>query len=90
MVELISLIGFAVLALTSLASLALRLRGATPQVRRQVRILATGVGVLVGLFLLDSTLQGIFGDVYGVLAAVVATSAVPIATAMALLTDERE
>ena len=90
LVELISLLGFAVLALTSLASLGMRLRGATPRVRRQVRILVTGVGVLVGLFLLDSTLQGIFGDVYGVLAAVVATSAVPIATAAALLTDRGE
>jgi hypothetical protein len=89
-VELVSLIGFAVLALTSLTSLALRLRGATERVRRQVRILAAGVGVLVGLFLLDSTLQGIFGDVYGVLAAIVATSAVPIATALALLADRRE
>ena len=89
-VEMICMIGFAVLALVTLASLALRLRGAAPRVRRQVRILATGVGVLVGLFLMDSTLQGIFGDVYGVLAAVVATSAIPIATAVALLTDDRE
>ncbi|WP_147381402.1 hypothetical protein [Nocardioides immobilis] len=85
--ELATLLMFAVLVLTCLASLLLRLRGAQPGTRRQIGILGAGVGVLAGLFLLDSTLQGIFGDVYGILAAVVATTAVPIAAAIALLPD---
>lgn len=87
LVEVVSLIGFAVLALTCLASLLLRLRGATGDTRRKIAVLGVGVGTLLSLFLLDSTLQGIFGDVYGVIAAVVATSAIPVATAVALLRD---
>lgn len=87
LVEIVSLVGFAVLALTCLASLLRRLRGAPAETRREIKVLGVGVGVLLSLFLLDSTLQGIFGDVYGVMAAVVATSAVPVATAVALLRD---
>lgn len=83
--QLVALAGFAVLALVCLASLLLRLRHATGETRRQVRTLGIGVAVLTGLFLLDGTLQGMFGDVYGIVAAVVATTAVPVATALALL-----
>ena len=46
-----------------------------------------GFAVLVGLFLLDSTLQALGGQVYGVVAAVVALGAVPVAAAIALLRD---
>lgn len=83
--ETATFVVFAVLALTCLSSLLLRLRGADPQTRGQVGTLSVGVGVLTGLFLLDSTLQGVFGDVYGILGAVLATSAVPVAAAVALL-----
>lgn len=85
--ELVALLAFATLALTCLGSLLLRLRGASADLRRKVGILGAGVGVLAVLFALDSTLQGIFGDVYGILAAIVATSAVPIAAGIALLRD---
>ena len=85
LLELVSLIGFAVLAFLSLASMLLRLRHARGRQRRQIGILSAGAAVMVGLFFLDSTLQSIFGDVYGVVAAIAAISAIPVATAIALL-----
>lgn len=81
----VGFVGFAGCALLALASLVARRRHASAAVRRQLRVLATGVGVLVALFLLDSTLQGILGPVYGVVAAVVALGAVPAASWWALL-----
>ena len=63
----------------------LRLRRSTGAERRQIGILAAGVAVLVVMFLLDSPLQSIFGDVYGVIGAVVAISAIPVAVGIALL-----
>ncbi len=84
-VELVALASFAVLALTSLASMLLRLRRSSGVERRQIGILAVGVAVLVVMFLLDSPLQSIFGDVYGVIGAVVAISAIPAAVGIALL-----
>lgn len=81
----IGFVGFAGCSILSLASLAVRWWHAPPAVRRQLRVLATGVGVLVAMFLLDSTLQGILGPVYGVLGAVVALGAVPLASWWALL-----
>ena len=53
--------------------------------RRQIGILSAGVAILVVMFLLDSPLQSIFGDVYGVIGAVVAISAIPVAVGIALL-----
>ena len=84
-VELVALASFAVLALTCLASMLLRLRRSSGVERRQIGILAAGVAVLVVMFLLDSPLQSIFGDVYGVIGAVVAISAIPVAVGIALL-----
>jgi hypothetical protein len=84
-VELVALASFAVLALTSLASMLLRLRSSSGIERRQVGILAAGVAVLVVMFLLDGPLQSIFGDVYGVIGAVFAISAIPVAVGIALL-----
>ena len=65
----------------------IRWHRASGPVRRQVRILGIGVAVLVGLFLADSTLQSIGGATYGVVAAIVALGAVPVAVAVALLRD---
>lgn len=81
----VGFVGFAGCILLALASLAVRWWTGPPQVRRQVRVLATGVTVLVGMFLLDSPLQAVFGPVYGVVAAVVALGAVPAASWWALL-----
>ena len=86
-IELASLLAFAVLALVCTGSLLLRLRGAPPETRRQVAILGAGVGALAVLFAIDSTLQDIFGDVYGIGSAIIATSAVPVAAGIALLRD---
>jgi hypothetical protein len=85
--QMVSLLAFVVLALLAVASLVVRWRRSDGAVRRRVRILGTGVAVLVGLFLADSTLQAIGGQVYGVVAAVVALGAVPVAVAVALLRD---
>ena len=85
LVGLVCLGLFAVLSLLAVGSLLWRLRGAAPGERRKIAILGAAATVLVGLFLLDSTLQGLFGDVYGIAAAVVAIGAVPAATAYALL-----
>lgn len=86
-IELGTLLAFAALVLICLASLLLRLRGAAPQVRRQIALLGAGVAVLAVLFAADSTLQDMFGDVYGLLSAIIATSAVPVAAAVALLRE---
>ena len=85
--QMASLGAFVLLALAAVASLVVRWRRAAGPVRRQVRILAIGVAVLVGLFVADSTLQDIGGATYGVLAAIVALGAVPVAVAVALLRD---
>ena len=50
-----------------------------------IGILAAGIAILVGMFLLDSPLQAIFGVVYGVIGAVVAISAIRAAVGIALL-----
>ena len=84
-IELVAPPACAILAMTSLASLLLRLRRSTGAERRQIGILAGGVAVLVVLFLLDGVLQSIFGSVYGVIRAMVAISAIPTAVAIALL-----
>ena len=85
--EGVTFVVFAVTALLAVASLLLRLRGADRRTRQQVGTLGVGFAVLVGLFLLDSTLQALGGQVYGVVAAVVALGAVPVAAAIALLRD---
>lgn len=85
--ELVTFVGFAGTALLGVLSMLLRLRRADARTRRQIAILGAGVAVLVGLFLLDSTLQALGGQTYGVVAAVVALGAVPVATAVALLRD---
>lgn len=86
--ELVSLVTFMAVALLGISSLVVRWRGSDATERRQVAILLGGVAVLVGLFLLDSTLQSVGGAVYGVVAAVVALGAVPGAIALALLRDQ--
>lgn len=84
-VEPVSLLLFAGLALVALGSVFWRLRPASPSDRRSIAILGVGSAVMVTLFLLDSTLQSIGGEVYGVVAAVIATAAIPLAVAAALL-----
>ena len=69
----------------TVASLRNSTRAYSASDRPFARILATRVAILVGLFLADSTLQGIGGATYGVLAAVVALGAVPVSVAVALL-----
>ena len=83
-IELVAL-SFAVLALISLASMLLRLRRSSGAERRQIGILSAGVAILMVMFLLDSPLQSMFGDVYGVIGAAVAISAIPVAVGIALL-----
>lgn len=83
--ELASFVAFAGCALLGVVSMLLRLRRADRRTRRQIGILGGGVAVLVGLFLLDSTLQSLGGATYGVLAAIVALGAVPVAAGIALL-----
>ena len=85
--QLVGLLVFAVAALLGLASLAVRWRRSIGPARRQVGILAAGFAVLIVLFLLDSTLQDLGGATYGVIAAVVALGAVPVAIGLALLRD---
>ena len=85
LVGLVCLVLFGALSLLAVGSLLWRLRHAAPGERRKIGILGAAAAVLVGLFLLDSTLQAVFGDVYGIAAAVVAIAAVPAATAYALL-----
>ena len=84
-IELVALATFAVLALISLASMLLRLRRSSGAERRQIGILSAGVAILMVMFLLDSPLQSMFGDVYGVIGAAVAISAIPVAVGIALL-----
>ena len=85
--ELAGLLLFAATAVLAVASLVVRWRRSTGPARRQVAILAAGFAVLIGLFLLDSTLQSIGGAVYGVIAAVIALGAVPAAIGLSLLRD---
>lgn len=73
-----------VLALVSIVSLIVRGFRARGEVRRQFGLLAVGVAVLLVAFLLDSVLQGVVPG-WGPLSALIALSAIPIATYFALV-----